>query len=159
MNKPDYDGLLLSRIQGNIFESSLNEECSSPVFIRRFMNSDVAYRMDKGFFLCTAQSKLQVLDEIDEQYGKSAYGKDKYSDEEMYWIGYIYRYWAEMYKMRSDVIYHICNGREMKNYYDIYHSLDPAKAIERIMEAKNYIPCVTKEDKNNKLKKLIEMSI
>lgn len=43
MREFDADGLLVCRYQASIFERSLiKTECGSAVFIRRFMNSDVA---------------------------------------------------------------------------------------------------------------------
>ena len=70
----DY-GLKMCAFQGNLFEKSLTAvKCSSPVFLRRFMFSKTAEKMDKP-------------------------------------------------------------GELRKLYYP-YHSLDPAQAVERIMEAK-----------------------
>ena len=155
MNKLDHDLLLLSRIQGRIFELSLSNEESSPVFIRRFMNSDVADRMDRGFFLNTSQSETQVIEEINEQYGPSNFGQEKYTKDELYWIGYVYRYWAYIYKMSSSQIYRIAPASKMRQVYPVYHSLDPANAAERIMEAEGYTPLLSDEDKNRKLEELI----
>ena len=155
MNKIDQDCLLLSRMQGRIFELSLFNEESSPVFIRRFMNSDAAERMDRGFFLNTSQSELQVIDEINEQYGPSSFGQEKYTKDELYWIGYTYRHWAYVYKVSSAQIYRIAPASEMRQVYPVYHSLDPADAAERIMEAKGYTPLLSDEDKNRKLEDLI----
>ena len=72
MNKMDHDGLIMCRMQGRMFELSLNEEGSSAVFIRRFMNSSLAKRMDRLAFLNTAQSELQALAEIKEEYHKGS---------------------------------------------------------------------------------------
>ena len=51
MKQMDSEGLWLCRMQGTMFRESLKtEKSSSAVFIRRFMNSDVARRMDEGNF-------------------------------------------------------------------------------------------------------------
>ena len=155
MNEMDRDGLIMCRMQGRIFEYSLDEDVSSAVFIRRFMNSSAAWRMDELYFLNTAQSELQVIDEMKEECRNWGYGSQKFDREEMYWIGYIYRYWAYIWNLRSDQIYRICNGTEMKKHYYIFHSLAPEKAIEMLMEEKKYVPAFTIEEKKMKSQKII----
>ena len=156
MNKMDYDGLLMCRMQGRIFELSLDVEEDSEFFIRNYMNSDPAFLMDINWFLNSSQSEEKVLDEIEDQYGKSDFGKEKFSLDEMYWIGYVYRFWAYTFDMKSSDIYKICNGNEMRNVYLPYHTMDPLNAIERIMEAKAYIPLRNVEEKTDYTRKLIE---
>jgi len=158
MNKPDHDGLILCRMQGRIFELSLSEDCSSAVFIRRFMNSDVAGRMDELFFLETSQSERQAVDEIRGSYERS-YGSGKFEKEELYWMGYLYRYWAYCTGLRSFQIYRICNATELRKRYYLYHTLSPEMAIERIMEEKGYIPVQTEEEKYLRSRKLVEEKI
>ena len=52
MKKIDEEGLKLCALQADIFAESLETtQCSSPIFIRRFMNSQVAARMDHRGFL------------------------------------------------------------------------------------------------------------
>ena len=65
-----------------------------------------------------------------------SYGKEKYSEAELYWIGYIYRYWSYTYQKTSKQIYKFIKPKELRSLYYPYHSLDPAQAIERILEAK-----------------------
>lgn len=137
MKMIDETGLKLCKLQANIFEKSvIKTECSSAVFVRRFMLSDVARRMDEGVFLFEACSEDDVFAEIENQYGKSNYGKEKISSEELYWIGYIYRYWSYIYQMTSKQVFKTIKTKELRDLYYPYHSLDPASAIERILEAK-----------------------
>ena len=57
MKKIDEEGLKLCALQADIFAESLETtQCSSPIFIRRFMNSRVAARMDHRGFLLEAFS-------------------------------------------------------------------------------------------------------
>ena len=65
---------------------------------------------------------------------KSTYGKEKYTVEEMHWIGYIYRYWSFSYGLTSRQIYKIAKPEQMRKLYFPYHSLDPRQAIDRIIE-------------------------
>lgn len=137
MRKMDETGLRLCKMQGDVFVSSVNAmNCSSPVFLRRFMYSQVAQRMDTGGFLFEACDVSRIFEEINAEFGESSYGKEKYSEAEMYWIGYVYRYWAYTYQKTSRQIYKLMKPKEMRSLYFPYHSLDPSQAIERILEAK-----------------------
>lgn len=53
--------------------------------------------MDKGFFLFEASSNVSVISEIEEEFCKTNYGKVKFSENEIYWMGYLYRYWCYTY--------------------------------------------------------------
>lgn len=137
MKKMDEIGLKLCKIQGEIFAASATQtDCSSLIFMRRFMNSQLARRMDLGGFLFEACDVRRAIAEINEEFGESAYGKEKYSEEELYWIGYLYRYWAYTYQKTSKQLYRLTKPKELRELYYPYHSLDPAQAIERILEAK-----------------------
>ena len=76
MREFDESGLRLSKYQGELFEQSLiKTQCSSPIFLRRFMYSQTAARMDKEGFLFEAFSVSDAIEEIENEYGKSKYGK------------------------------------------------------------------------------------
>ncbi|MDO4618989.1 MAG: hypothetical protein Q4B09_00055 [Lachnospiraceae bacterium] len=75
-----------------------------------------------------------ALEEIEMQYGESAYGKEKFSTEEIYWIGYIYRYWSYVSGKSSRQLYKQIKPEKLRRLYYPYHSLDPLQAIERIEE-------------------------
>lgn len=140
MKNIDEIGLKLCKFQAELFKVSVvSMECSSPIFLRRFMYSSVAERMDKNGFLFEASNMNSVLDDIEKEFGKSDYGKKKYYSEELYWMGYIYRYWCYTYEKTSKQVYKIVKPEELRSLYFPYHSLDPAQAIERIMEAKGLI--------------------
>lgn len=138
MRKIDEIGLKLCKMQAEVFSASVKEtNCSSLIFMRRFMNSRVAQRMDLGGFLFEACDVNQILQEIETEFGESSYGKEKYSEAELYWIGYVYRYWSYTYQKTSKQIYKLIKPKELRGLYYPYHSLDPAQAIERILEAKD----------------------
>lgn len=136
MKKIDEEGLRLCALQAEVFAESLGAtQCSSPIFIRRFMNSQAAARMDKRGFLLEASDEAHILNEVDMQYGPTSYGKERYGREELYWIGYLYRYWAYTYEKSSKQVYKQIKAKELRKLYYPYHSLDPAQAIERILES------------------------
>ena len=137
MKKIDRDGLLLCEMQAKAFElSAVEQNTSSAVFIRRFMNSDVAKQLDNMAVLQSNMQSADILKLIDEEYGKSEYGSVKYSLNELYWIGYIYRYYAYTYDKTSRQVYKIVKPKELRDLFLPYHTMDPAQAIDRILEAK-----------------------
>ena len=138
MKEIDSIGLRICSYQAVLFEKSIvDTECSSRVFVRRFMNSELAKRMDNIGFLYDSLDVSDAIKEIEDQYGISSYGAEKFSAEEMHWIGYIYRYWAYVTEKSSKQIYKIMKPDELRKLYFPYHSLDPLQAIERIMETMN----------------------
>lgn len=140
MKRIDKDGLLLCELQAKTFEISLNEiESSSEIFIRRFMNSKIAKSLDNKGILQTNMQPKDLLDRIEEQYGRSTYGSVKYTANELYWIGYLYRYFSYTYDMLSVQVYRIVKPKELRGLFLAYHTMDTSQAIERILEAKNLL--------------------
>lgn len=140
MNAIDRDGVLLCELQAKAFEISVDRIAeSSAVFIRRFMYSNAARWLDSGTVLTSNTQPADLLDLINEQYGPSGYGSVKYTHNEMYWMGYIYRYYAYTYKCSSRNAYKVIKPKELRGLFLPYHTLDPGQAIERILEAKRIL--------------------
>ena len=122
------EGLELCKIQGRIFAGSRDKiKGSSYIFIRKYMNSKVCEKMDN---LTYFYEQSDSYDEVN----ISKCGGVKISEDILYWVGYIYRYWAYTYEIPSKRIYKIINGKELVSLYGPYHTMDPSKAIERIYE-------------------------
>ena len=137
MRKIDKDGLLLCELQATAFENSVDKmESSSEIFIRRFMRSRIAKRLDDESVLESNIQAEDILQLVNEEYGFSNYGSVKYTRNEMYWIGYIYRYFVITYELTSMQVYKIVKPKELKGLFLPYHTMDPSQAIERILEAK-----------------------
>ena len=140
MIKVDKDGLLICELQATAFESSVEElESSSEIFMRRFMKSNIAKRMDNMSILDSNIQARDILQLLDEEYGPSDYGSVKYTKNEMYWIGYIYRYFVLSMDYTSSRVYKIIKPKELRSLYLPYHTMDPSQAIERILEAKGLL--------------------
>ena len=78
IKKINSDGLLLCELQAKAFENSIDKmESSSEIFIRRFMKSKIAKRLDN------IQAN-DILTLVDEEYGATDYGSVKYTHNEMY---------------------------------------------------------------------------
>ena len=156
MKKIDYNGRKLCQIQGRLFEESIDKvECSSLVFIRRFMNSKLSAKFDDFSFLVMALDSNDCFYEIENEYGKSSYGKIKYSSNEMFWIGYVYRALSIIYNLPSKKIFNLLNAKEIVKYYNIYHTFDIEQACEKIMESINYHIVDLEKDAYKLLKKLM----
>lgn len=151
MERIDQDGLLICELQARTFELSASAvSASSEVFIRRFMNSNTVKLLDNRTVLNTILQPNDLIRMIEEQYGVSTYGSVKYSTEELYWIGYIYRYFAYTKQKSSLQVYKIIKPKELRGLYLSYHTLDPAFAIDRILEAK-HLPLSEAEEQQRQL--------
>lgn len=139
------------RFQADVFEKSASVcTCSSAVFVRRFMKSNLAKDMDTdplSFGVSTPEAALRL---IEEEYGTSSYGSVRYSEEVLRWMGYLFRYWASAYGESSRNIYRIVGARELCGLFEAYHCLDPDQAIERILESKGLNPQLSIIDKGVK---------
>ncbi len=137
MKKIDSNGLILCDIQSLLFEESLKLNCSSEIFVRRFMNSNIAISFDKKQILDDTLTINDIIDILEDEYGAFDYGSVKYTKNELNWIGHIYRYFSYTYDISSKQVYKIIKTKELKSLYRAYHTFDSAHAIERILEAKN----------------------
>lgn len=156
MKKLDFNERKLCQIQGKLFEESIEKvECSSLIFIRRFMLSNLSKKFDDYSFLVMALDINDCFFEIDNEYGSSSYGQTKYSKNEMFWIGYIYRALSIIYKLSSREVFKLFNAKKIVTYYNIFHTFDIEQAAEKMMESINYrIPNLEK-DAYTLLKKLV----
>ena len=146
----------LCQKQAKIFELSVDSvEYSSPIFIRRFMFSSVAKSFDKKLYLFTTESENECFNILNEEFGQSNYGKNKFSKQEMFWIGYIYRCICIKYNLSSKSVYKLFNANEIIQYYNICHTFDIVDAAERMMESINYDNSSIEEKASKILKSLM----
>ena len=135
MKKSDYNCVTLCRIQASLFyEYDSFTRCSPSVFIRRFMNSKLAKRFDDYTVLLDNSTNQSFVEELDEQYGPTSFGKISEDKEPMYWVGYVYRYWCYVYEIPSKVLINFVQPKMLLDRYHLYHSMDIDYAIERICE-------------------------
>lgn len=160
IKKINSDGLLLCELQAKAFENSIDKmESSSEIFIRRFMKSKIAKRLDNQSILDGNIQANDILTLVDEEYGATDYGSVKYTHNEMYWIGYIYRYFSFTYDLSSSQVYKIIKPKELRGLFLPYHTMDSSQAIERILEAKGmFIDEETEQQRQYEIFKRIRMS-
>ena len=129
----------LCRLQAKIFEKSVKKTTySSPIFIRRFMLSNIAKLFDEKKYLFSSVTTDETFELLDEEFGESTYGITKYSEDQMFWIGYIYRCISIKYNLSSKTVYELFNAKEIIKHYKIGHTFDIVQAAERMMENINY---------------------
>ncbi|MCR5442480.1 MAG: hypothetical protein K6E89_01875 [Sphaerochaetaceae bacterium] len=123
--------LKLCDIQGRLFESST--AYASEGFIRDFMNSKVAERLDSPYNKLQWMGEEYLIDELKDEKMLGTEG-EKYSPEVLYWIGYLYRYWACSRDERSKRIYRQAPAKTMRRNYLAFHTFDPDVAIDDLIE-------------------------
>ena len=123
--------LKLCDIQGRLFEPST--AYASEGFIRDFMNSEVAEHLDSPYNKLQWMGEEYLMDELKDEKTLDTDG-EKYAPEVLYWIGYLYRYWACTRDERSRKIYRQAPAKTMKRNYMAFHTFDPDVAIDDLVE-------------------------
>ena len=126
----------LCNIQGKMFENSAKKHFKSESFIDSFMNSETARFFDLPYDRTQWLGEENLLQDLIDE--KSLETGDLYSNESLFWIGYIYRYWHFLTGESSEEISRKCNAKMMNAIYPAYHTLDCKMAIERIIESEGY---------------------
>ena len=153
MKNFDHNGLLLAEYQGKLFEKATELDCSTGIFLRRFLHSDLLEKLD------TNQPSLVSLDVNDginsilEQFGNTDYGKEKYSGSSMFWMGYMYRYISYTREIRTRFLMELLDYRQMNDVYYSFHTQDPEWCIQSLLEINHLTESVF--DNNYRLKKII----
>ena len=123
--------LKLCDIQGRLFEKST--AYASESFIKKFMYSEVAGHLDSPYNKYQWMGEEYLLEELADELDLETEG-ERYDTEVLYWIGYIYRYWACSRKEKSRKIYRIASAKTMKRNYMMFHTFAPELAIEDLIE-------------------------
>ncbi len=152
MKEFDHNGLMLAEYQGKLFEKSVELDCSSSIFIRRFLHSELLNNLDNSKSISFDIN--EGIKSILEQFGDSSYGKEKYSKAALFWIGYMYRYIAYTREQETSYIMKLFNHKQMNNVYYSYHTQDPEWCIKNLLNL-NGMPEYT-FDKNSRLKSIIK---
>ena len=86
--------LQLCDIQGRLFKLSAWRGINSAEFIKVFMKSVTAKALDSKYNRMQWAGEEYLLEEVSDEAGERFIMPGEiYSEELIYWIGYIYRYW------------------------------------------------------------------
>lgn len=152
MRKFDHNGLLMAEYQGKLFEKSAEMNCSSPIFIRRFLHSELLKNLDNDSFVSLDIN--EGIQSILEQFGDTSYGKEKYSKATLFWMGYMYRYIAYTREQATSYIMKLFSHKQMNAVYYTYHTQDPEWCIESLLNLNNMSEDIF--DNNSRLKRIIK---
>ncbi len=149
----DQNGFLLAEYQAKIFEKSFDLECSSPIFLRRFMHSKLAAKMDEENSALFSLDPIEGIKLINEEYGETKYGESKISKDALFWMGYIYRYISYTRDESTLFVMNTFDYKLMNDVYFSFHTQSPEWIIRSLLEIKkldaDYL------DKNERLKKIM----
>lgn len=124
-------------IQGRLFERSLIKGLDSADFIEKFMNSETCAFFDLPYDRLQWAGEEYIMENLLEETAIKPMG-EKYDREELFWIGYVYRYWHFLTGENGREIYAQAKARLMKDCYLGFHTLDVAMAVEDLKEIYAY---------------------
>lgn len=153
MREFDHTGILLAEYQGKIFEKSVDLNCSTAIFVRRFLHSNYLKKLDMNDLTSISLDVNEALDSIQSQFGDSDYGKVKYSKNALFWIGYMYRYISYTRGITTKFTINLFSHKQMNDVYYSFHTQDPEWCIYSLLEMNNLSEDVF--DNNKRLKKVI----
>ena len=155
MREFDSDGLLLATFQAKLFEESVTSTSySTPVFLRRFKYSSATKELDNKNPSLLDLNRNIFFERIDEEFGESNYGEDKYDSNVMYWLGFIYRYICYTRECSTKFIFELIPPSEIKTHYYVYHTQSEEWVVNRILETRDLTEDIF--DKNKRLKKRLK---
>lgn len=154
MKEFDYSGLLLAEYQGRLFEKSCELDCSTGIFMRRFLHSNLLKTLDRNNPGLLSFDVDEGIADIIAQFGKTDYGKVKYSANALFWIGYIYRYISYTREQSTKFVMSLFPYKQLNDVYYVYHTQDPEWCIQNFLELNH----LTEDyfDNNYRLKQIIK---
>jgi hypothetical protein len=157
MREFDLNGLRLAEYQGRLFEeSSKHLNCSSSIFIRRFLYSDLLKLLDLNDSSRLSLDVFEGLKLIEEEYGSTNYGKVKFSGESLFWLGYLYRYISYTRNIDTPLLFKIFDYKRLNELFYTYHTQSMEWCVENLLVLFNLTENIF--DKNWRLKEEIRKS-
>ena len=123
--------LQLCDIQGRLFKLSARRGINSAEFIKVFMKSATAKALDSTYNRMQWAGEEYLLEEvIDEAGDRFEKPGEVYSEEMIYWIGYVYRYWHYVTGESSKEIYKQASVKVMKQNYTRFYMMPLKEVID-----------------------------
>ena len=155
MKKLDTNGLRLAEYQGKLFElSAIYCKCSTNIFMRRFFYSDLLKILDRNDSSILSLDPKEGLEQIQEQFGQSFYGKEKQSGESLFWVGFLYRYISYTRNTTTRLLMRLFPYQKLFELYPIYHTQSLEWCIENPLELQDYDSSIF--DPNARLKEALK---
>ena len=137
MRKFDHNGLILAEYQGKLFEKSNDLNCSTAIFFRRFLHSELLNFLDSNNPSLLSLDVNEGITSIIEQFGDTDYGKIKYSKSSLFWIGYMYRYISYTREVSTQFVMKLFGYKQMNEVYYSFHTQDTEWSIRNLLEINN----------------------
>lgn len=150
----DHNGLILAEYQGRLFERSTGLECSSAIFIRRFLHSELLEALDRNDPAIVSPDPEEGLECITRQFGQTEYGSKRYPAAAMFWMGYMYRYISYTRGQSTRFIMQLIPYRLLNDVYYSYHTQDPEWCVRSLLEIQGLTENIF--DNNYRLKEIIK---
>ena len=154
MRQFDHNGLLLAEYQGKLFEKSNEMNCSTGVYIRRFLHSNLLKKLDTNNPASLSLDIMEGNNSILEQFGDTDYGRVKYSKSAWFWNGYMYRYISYTREQSTKFVMKLFDYKQMNDVYYSFHTQDPEWCIQSLLEINNLTENVF--DNNIRLKQIMK---
>ena len=135
--EPDYFGLALCEQQGRLFkECQYDFERDAVDFITKYMNSSIAADIDKPLSFYHSMGIKPIGEYFLQEASVLPVQADTLIDGDvLFWIGYMYRYWAFMGESSKEIIEQVPVVRALW-VYPGYHTLAVAEAV-RMFKKRN----------------------
>jgi len=127
--------LALCEMQAQLFVQSQEKGYASEVFIKLFMNSDIAEDLDMPFHHMQWAGTHYLMSRMEEEHADVLTQGECYDTETLYWAGYLYRYWHIYTGESSREILKQASAKTMRIVYLMYHTMSPEMAIDRLKES------------------------
>lgn len=154
MREFDTNGLRLAEYQGKLFEYSYDcLDCSTSIFIRRFLHSNLLIEIDKNESALISLDPIEGLEDIKRQFGETNYGKIKMNKDALFWVGYFYRYMSYTRGVGTRLLMKLFSYKKLFEVYYVYHTQDLEWCISNLLELYGYSSDIF--DPNYRLKEVI----
>lgn len=154
MKEFDHNGLLLAEFQGKLFEKSHELSCSTGVFFRRFLHSNLLDKLDENQSAGLTLDVDEGISSILQQFGLTDYGSVKFSASALFWIGYMYRYISYTRQQSTPLVAKLFDYKQMNDVYYTFHTQDPEWCVQRLLELHHWTEDIF--DNNYRLKQIIK---
>ncbi|WP_026496007.1 hypothetical protein [Butyrivibrio sp. WCD3002] len=154
MREFDHNGLLLAEYQGKLFEKSNDLTCSTAIFLRRFLHSDLLKSLDTNNPSLLSLDVNEGITSIIQQFGDTDYGKIKYSRSSLFWMGYMYRYISYTREVSTKFVMDLFAHKQLNDVYYTFHTQDPEWCIRSLLDINDLDDDIF--DCNLRLKKTIK---
>ena len=154
MKEFDHNGLLLAEYQGKLFERSNELNCSTGIFLRRFLHSDLLKSLDTNNPSLLSLDVNEGITSIIEQFGDTDYGKIKYSKSSLFWMGYMYRYISYTREVSTKFVMELFEYKQMNDVYYSFHTQDPEWCVRSLLDINDLEDDIF--DNNLRLKRIMK---